>query len=131
MDDNTEGFVALFGFLFLLLGAPSCVMLGLAIPALVTGKNTGGVGILSHVAVETYGVCKGDVRFTTGSRQEISSQVQIPCESLGNATQVPIDLCYNRRDPKIVGFDNKLVPRSKCSDTGYGEACRLLLASDI
>lgn len=131
MDDNTEGVVALIFMLFIPFGVPSCIMLGLAIPALIAGKNTGAVGILSHVAVETYGVCRGDVHFTTGNRQEISSQVEIPCESLSNSTEISIDLCYNRRNPNIVGFDNKLAARSNCSETGYDEACRMVLASVI
>ena len=48
-----------------------------------------------------------------------------------NASELPIDICYNWRNPHLVAYNNKLGKASKCSGIGHNAAIRLIYASVI
>ena len=106
------------------------LLLGNGIPAWY-GANTGGTGIVLNVTVEKYNVCRGQVSFTSDRGEHVVAFPEVPCVPMMNATELPIDICYNWRNPHMVAYNNKLGKASKCSNIGHNAALRLLYASVI
>ena len=117
-------------FASLLVLVLSVPMLALGIPAWSYGANTGVTGIVSNVTVEKYNVCRGQVSFTSDRGEHVVALPEVPCVPTLNATELPIDICYNWRNPHIVAYNNKLGKASKCS-IDHNDAIRLIYASVI
>ena len=94
-------------------------------------KNTGGVGTLTAVTIESFHVCNGDISFVTGKGEEVTASIAIPCDSLVNTTglNLPIDIRYNWRNPSSVAYNNVLDDCSGCSSTGHTAAKNLIVTS--
>jgi len=92
-------------------------------------KNTGGVGTLTAVTIESFHVCNGNIYFVTGKGEAVTASVAIPCESLVNKTglNLPIDIRYNWRNPSNVAYNNVLDECSGCSSTGHNAAKNLII----
>lgn len=129
MDNVDRGQIVFFASVLFLVS--NGLMLGIGIPAWSYGANTGGTGIVSNVTVEKYNVCRGQVSFTSDKGELVVAFPEVPCVPTTNATELPIDICYNWRNPHIVAYDNKLGKASKCSETGHNAAMRLIYASVI
>ena len=94
-------------------------------------NNTGGVGTLTAVTIESFHVCNGDISFVTGKGEQVTASVAVPCESLVNTTglNLPIDIRYNWRNPSSVAYNNVLDECSSCSSTGHTAGKNLIIVS--
>ena len=108
-----------------------CLAMVLAGASALHGKNTGGIGTLTAVTIESFHVCNGDVSFVTGKDEQVTASVAIPCESLVNTTglNLAIDIRYNWRNPSSVAYKNVLDECSGCSSIGHSAAKNLIIAS--
>lgn len=118
--------------LFLCCGAPSFLVLLLAVPSLVSGRNTGVFGSLSGVTATSYGKCTGAVQFEALIEQQILADVEMPCDvPFGVTPGTAIDLCYHRGDPQNVAYVGLQQDDEPACDVSYETAHKLVLATFI
>lgn len=113
--------------LFLILGLPAIVMLSVGTYSTNWGLNTGGVGTLLDMVVQSFERCQGKIAYVTDTQGKIEAHVSLPCSTAWTGTLLPIDICYNYDKPQLVAYNNK-TDKSACSFTGHNAAHRLSLA---
>lgn len=123
---NSDTCASMFA-VFLVLGLPAILMLSVGTYSTLWGLNTGGVGTLLDLVVESFERCQGKIAFFTDTWQKIEAHVLLPCSTAWNGTRLPIDICYNYDRPQLVAYNDK-TDKSACSFTGHNEAHRLSLA---